>query len=127
MIDAKSLGKINVALLEKEFGELKTDEIIITAERIEHIKQRHPEDYNLFEKYGTCIVQNPDIIIKDCKNKNTVFMIKKLTDTNLNIVAKLSVETNSENLKNSVMTFYRIREKNLIKLEKKNKTIYKTE
>ena len=32
-----------------------------------------------------------------------------------------------KHLKNSIMTFYRIRDKNLIKLINKNKTIYKNE
>lgn len=37
-------------------------------------------------------------------------------------------KTNDEkDYKNSVMTFYRIRDKNLEKLKKKNKTIYKKE
>ena len=67
------------------------------------------------------------IIIKDCKNKLTIFMIKKLPDTNLNVVARLILDEDNENLINSVMTFYRIRTKNLTKLENKNKVLYKCE
>ena len=52
MAEIIQLGKINTTPLEKEFGKLKTDEIIITNERIDHIKKRHPEDFLLFEKYG---------------------------------------------------------------------------
>ncbi len=47
------LGKFDTQPLEIEFGKLKTDELIVTNERIEHIKSRHPEDFNLFEKYST--------------------------------------------------------------------------
>lgn len=121
------LGNINTQPLEKEFGKLHTNEIVITDERIKHIKLRHPLDYSLFEEYGVQTVSNPDIIIKDCKNKGTVFMVKRLKDTNLNVVTRLVLEQDDKNLKNSVMTFYRIRQKNLIKLEKKNKTLYKKE
>lgn len=121
------LGKINTQPLEAEFGKLHTDEIVITNERIEHIKLRHPLDYSLFEEYGAETVNNPDVIIKDCQNKGTVFMVKRLTDTNLNVVARLVIEEDDKKLKNSVMTFYRIRQKNLDKLEKKNKTLYKKE
>lgn len=35
-------GKINIDVLEKEFGRIQTEEIIITNERIDRIKQRHP-------------------------------------------------------------------------------------
>lgn len=127
MIDFIYLGKINVQPLETEFGKLKTDDIIITNERIEHIKIRHAEDYELFEKYGVSTVTEPDIIIKDRKNKATVFMVKKLPDTNINVVTKLVINDNDGDLKNSVMTFYRIRDKNLEKLIKKNKTLDKRE
>lgn len=127
MAEIIQLGKINTTPLEKEFGKLKTDEIIITNERIDHIKKRHPEDFLLFEKYGVQTVENPDTIIKDCKNKGTVFMVKKLPDTNLNVVARLVVDDVNENFKNSVMTFYRIRNRNLEKLANKNKTLYKKE
>lgn len=126
MLEIKILGKINTVVLEEEFGKLNTDEIIITAERINHIRSRHPQDFDLFEKYVSDTVQSPNIIIKDCKNEDTIFMVKKLTDTNLNVIVKLSLKGDN-NYKNSVMTFYRIREKNLKKLEKNNKILYKSE
>lgn len=127
LTEIKKLGDLNTTMLEHEFGKIQTSEIIITNERIDHIKQRHPEDYALFEKYGAESVMNPDCIIKDEKNTGTVFMVKKLNDTNLNVVVRLVLCSNNEKLKNSVMTFYRIREKNLKKLEKKNKVLYKKE
>ena len=52
-------------------------------------------------------------------------MVKKLVNTNLNVIVKLIVDTDEKDYKNSVMTFYRIRDKNLKKLKNKNKTIYK--
>ena len=122
-----SLGQIYSQPLEKEFGKLKTREIIITDERLKHIKLGHPEDYDLFKKYGSDTVKNPDKIITDPKNENTVFMIKRLSDTNLNVITKLILETDDSNYKNSVMTFYRIRNRNLEKLEKKGKILYNKE
>lgn len=127
MVEILSLGNINLSLLEKEFGKLQTSEIIITSERIAHIKERHPTDYELFEQYGTQCVQNPDYIIKDCKNENTVFMIMKLPNMNLNVVSKLALDTDQSGFKNSVMTFYRIRERNLEKLIAKNALLYRKE
>lgn len=127
MIEIQSLGKINIEVLEKEFGKIFTNEIIITNERIRHIKERHPEDYFLFEQYGRESVSSPDLIIKDIKHDGTVFMIKKLPETNLNVVVRVVLEIDDSQLKNSVMTFYRIREKNLKKLIEKNGLLYKKE
>lgn len=72
MSELHNLGKINVQILEQEFGKIQTDEIIVTNERIEHIKERHPEDYALFEIYGEQSVSSPDIIIRDIKHDGTV-------------------------------------------------------
>lgn len=127
MTEIRNLGKINTDVLEKEFGRIQTDEIIITNERIDHIKQRHPEDYALFERYGEESVTCPDLVIKDIKNTGTVFMVKKLPETNLNVVVRVVLEIDDSRLKNSVMTFYRIREKNLRKLIEKNGLLYKKE
>ena len=127
LTEIKKLGYIDSKKLESEFGKLQTTEIVITNERIAHIQQRHPEDYTLFEKYGVDTAIDPDYIIKDEKNKGTVFMIKKLEGTNLNVVVRLVLCDDDSKLKNSIMTFYRIRDKNLKKLEKKNKVLYKKE
>ena len=125
--EIRNIGKINIKLLEKEFGKIQTDEIIVTNERIAHIQERHPQDYELFMKYGTNSIQNPDYVIKDIKHTGTVFMVKRLPDTNLNVVVRVVLDTDKEGLKNSVMTFYRIRERNLKKLIEKNGLLYKKE
>lgn len=91
MVEILSLGNINISVLEKEFGKLQTSEIIVTGERIAHIRERHFIDYNL------------------------------------NVISKLALDTDKSGLKNSVMTFYRIRERNLKKLITKNTLLYKKE
>lgn len=111
----------------KTFGHIQTQEIVITNERIEHIKDRHPKDYALFIQYGVDSVTNPDIVIKDEKHEGTIFMIKRLPDTNLNTIVKIILGKNETKKKNSIMTFYRIRERNLKKLMNKNDVLYKKE
>ena len=54
-------------------------------------------------------------------------MIKHLENTNLNVVVRLALSTDTIGYKNSVMTFYRIRNKNLNRLINKNKVLYKKE
>ena len=127
MAGLRVLGRIDERALKKEFGDLRTEEVIVTEERIKHIQERHSQDVTLFELYGKETVSEPDLIIKDGKNKGTVFMIKYLPDCNINVVVRLVLETEDEGLKNSVMTFYRIRTRNLEKLLKKNKVIYRKE
>lgn len=118
------LGELDPTPLIPIFGALQTNEVVITEERIAHIKERHPEDYILFEQYGREAALSPDILIQDMKNTGTVFAVKKLPDTNLNVVLRLVLDVDNPNFKNSIMTFYRIRERNLKKLMQKNPVLY---
>lgn len=122
-----SLGFLETSYLEEEFGKLQTDEIIVTQERLAHIKERHIEDYPLFDDYASQAVCNPDLVLKDEQNEGTIYAVKRLSGTNLNVVVRLALVTDEDGYKNSVMTFYRIREKNLKKLEIKHKVLYKKE
>lgn len=121
----KKIGTLNCACLRQAFGLLQTDEVIITPERENHIKSRHPEDYALFEKFAKIIITSPDMIIKDEKHIGTIFMIKALENTNLSIIIRVALETDTPGYQNSVMTFYRIRDKNLKKLVQKNRILYR--
>ena len=73
----------------------------------------------------TEIIEKPDYILKDYKNENTAMVIKKVKNTNVNVIVKLAIVEDKIHRKNSIMTMYRIRDKNLKKLMEKNKTIYK--
>lgn len=121
------IGKIDKNIFSGKYGDIQTDEVIITSERIEHIKSHHPADYELFEQYGKQCIVNPDMVISDEKNVGTAFLIKQLPDTNLNVVLRLVLENEDSTLKNSVMTFWRIRNKNVKKLIEKNELLYKKE
>ena len=123
-IEIIHIGHIDASHLTAAFGILQTTEVIITDERIAHIKERHPEDFALFEQYHREVVEAPDFLIQDGKHKGTVFAVKKLPETNLNVVIRLVLDTDDPKLKNSIMTFYRIREKNLKKLLERNALLY---
>lgn len=121
------LGKIDTSVLEPAFGKILTDDVIVTSERIEHIKAHHPQDYELFEMYGKECISNPDVIVQDIDKTGTIFMVKNLSNTNLNVIIRLVLEHEDSKLKNSVMTFWRIRDRNLKKMIEKNSLLYKRE
>ncbi len=123
----QKLGKIDVESFASEFGNIQTNEIIITDERLNHILKQHPQDFEFFQRYIKDIIETPDFIIKDLKHFGTIFMIKKIADTNLNVVVRIALAEDVEGLKNSVMTCYRIRDSNLKKLLKNHRLLYKKE
>ena len=119
------IGKIDLSIIENSFGKLPTNEVVLTDERMQHIKEKHADDFLLLEEYGRDILENPDIILNDEKRENTIFVIKHIIETNMNIIVKLAIPEDDKHPKNSVMTAYRLRDSNLKKLEKKHKILYK--
>lgn len=92
-----------------------------------HIFKNHQNDYKIIMKNIARIIANPDEVIEDNKNKDTLFFIGKLDKNNLNIVIKLNTTNSEEHPSNSIMTAWIIREINLRKVREKNKGIYKME
>ena len=127
MIEFQHIGEINRALLEPTFGPLQTSLVVLTPECKAHILQEHAADFSYLEQHGATIVSSPDIILLDHKNAGTVLLIKQLPDTNLNMVVRLALATDPIGRINSVLTFYRLRNKNLKRLCALQKTLYKSE
>lgn len=62
-IELTVLGNLDPSPLISTFGHLQTTEVVVTDERIAHIKERHPEDYLLFETFvkSSCFIQIPSL------------------------------------------------------------------
>ena len=86
-----------------------TEDVIITDERIQHIKIRHPGDYECFVGYMAETIRNPDYIIKD-KKANTFIVLKEIEDAGqkFRLILRLRIESDPEDYKNSVLSFWRI-------------------
>ena len=69
------VGKIDIEIYNCITKDITTDEVIITDKQIDHIKNRHPNDYELFNKYFEEIVEQPDYIIE--ANKPFIALILK--------------------------------------------------
>ena len=120
------VGKLHIFLLKTEFEKFKNEDVIITQKQIEHIQfGNHSSDFEYCEKYSTEVISNPDMILRDLNHKDTIMTVKKIENTNLNIIIALSIADEKNIYQNSVITAYRIRDKNLRKLEIKHKLIYK--
>lgn len=121
------IGKLDKEKLGKYRNKIKTDDVILTEERIEHIYSNHPKDYKRIIDNIKRVVLNPREILEDNKNIDTIFFIDKLDKSNLNVIVKLNTTNDEKHPQNSIMTAWIIRDSNLKKLRQNNKTIYKSE
>lgn len=99
-----------------------TNEVVLTKKSKEHIINEHPEVAKEIENIPN-IINNPDMILIDNKNKDTVWVVKKI-ENNVKITIKINTIGNIKETgyKNSVIQMQYIRDKEL-KRNIKNKNV----
>ncbi|MCI6653292.1 MAG: hypothetical protein MSH11_07785 [Ruminococcus sp.] len=125
------MGKIDIEKYKCITEDIITDEVIITEERITHIKERHPNDYEKYYNYMTQIVENPEYIVEANKPKSAL-ILKSFTEGEevFKTVLRLHTSTDNQkniNYKNSIITFMRINDKEWERLLRNKKILYKAE
>lgn len=118
------IGQLDKNKLGKYKDKIKTFDVIITNERIEHINKRHPGDYEKYRIYLSNCIKNPDYILEDKENKNTIIILKRIENKRIHIVIKLQTNNRNINKYNSIITYWQIRERSYKSTIKNNKIIY---
>ena len=120
------IGKINKDKFKLIAKDITTKDVILTDKQVEHIKQRHPNDYERYFKYMKEIVENPDYIIRD-SNPNTAFLLKKFIKENKNfqLILRLHTSNDNKNYKNSIITFFKVGNKKYKQYLKNKEIVWK--
>lgn len=129
VINVHSVGKIEIGKYESITSGIRTDEVIITDERIEHIIERRGKEF--YEKYGNefgNIVSDPDYIFKDSK-LNTALACKRFLEDEkyVNVALRIAVSTDKPEYKNSIITAVGESDKRFAQRLRNNSPIYKKE
>lgn len=98
------IGKIDKSKIGLYSEKIKTEMVVLTDERKQHIYQSHPKDYKKIIENIDRIVLNPDEVIQDMKNKDTIFLIGRLERDNLNVIVRLNTNNSKQHPQNSVMS-----------------------
>ena len=123
------VGKINKEIYRCISEDIQTEDVIITEERIQHIKDRHPDDYERYCGFLTEIVAQPDFIV-ETNRSNTALILKEFIGEKgetFKTVLRLVASTDDPAFKNSIITFMRINRKEWTRLLKNKRIIYKRE
>lgn len=124
----QTIGKIDVEKYRCVSENIRTSEVIITDERIGHIRERHPNDYERYAQYITKIVESPDYIL-EANKPNTAFLLKEFVedDERFQLILRLAIEDDNPEYKNSVITFLKVEEKRYKRYLRTKKILYKSE
>ena len=122
------VGKIDIEIYNCITKDITTDEVIITDKQIDHIKNRHPNDYELFNKYFEKIVEQPDYII-EANKPFTALILKEIQIDNkkFKTVVRLATSNDTPSYKNSIITFMKIDDREWNRILKNKKILYKSE
>ena len=120
------IGKINKNIYKCVTEDITTEEVIITDNQINHIKNRHPNDYENFSSYFSDILSDPDFIL-EANKPNTAFILKQITENNLTfqLILRLQTSQDPKGYKNSIITFLKIDIKTWNKYLRNKKILYR--
>lgn len=106
------IGRIDKEKFKLITNDITTDIVVLTNKQIEHIKERHPNDYEQYFRYFKEIVENPDYIIRD-SHPNTAFILKEIIKENkkFQLILRLHTGQDKKDYKNSIITFLKVSEK----------------
>ena len=120
------IGKINKNIYKCVTEDITTEEVIIKDNQINHIKNRHPNDYENFSSYFSDILSDPDFIL-EANKPNTAFILKQITENDLTVQLILRLQTSQDpkGYKNSIITFLKIDIKTWNKYLRNKKILYR--
>ena len=88
------IGKIDIEIYRCVTADIQTSDVIITQQQIEHIQERHPNDYERYFKYVNEILESPDYIL-EANKPNTAFILKHICDNGKNYQLILRLKTST--------------------------------
>lgn len=122
------VGILNLGIYKCVSENIITDEVIITDERIKHIMERHPNDYERYCLFLKDIISEPDYIIETNK-PNSALILKEFDDGKEKFKTIVRLITSCDNIeyKNSIITFMKINSREWDRLIRNKHILYKKE
>lgn len=127
-IEVYIIGKINREIYKCITEDIVTDEVIITDNQIQHIKDRHPEVYDRVLSNIEEAIRIPDYIIRD-KHEYTGLVVKRIKTENwvLQVVLRLCTSEDEQGYKNSVISCWELSERRLQNYLRNKEILYRRE
>lgn len=131
-ISTKAGGDVNyICRLDRSIyscvsEDIVTDEVVLNAERIVHIEDHHPMDFERYGHYIQRMIEQPDYIIETDREK-TAFVLKEfnMDERQFRLILRLHTATDDPDYQNSVITFQYVRKKEYERLIRNKKVLYK--
>lgn len=125
--DVHYIGKLDKDIYKCITDDIATDEVIITEERISHIKDHHPGHFEIIEPFLQTAIDSPDYIFEDAINTGLILKHIAEDDLRIKIVLRIHTSADPEGFKNSIISAWKIGEKRWDNYVNNKKVLYKSE
>lgn len=122
-----TIGRIEIEKYKCIARDIQTDEVVITEERIQHIRKRHPGDYEVIEPFLPEALCAPDYILKDADKTGLLLKHIETEDIRFQMVLRVQTSTDTQGYKNSIISAWRINESRWKNYIRNKKILYRSE
>ena len=106
-----SLGKIDLSIYRCVTPDIVTDEVILTDERISHIRERHPGHFEAVFPFLPFAIQSPDYILEDTPSTGLILKMIETSGLRFQVVLRIRTSPDPEGYKNSILSAWKISER----------------
>ena len=107
--------------------DIPTREVILTTERMEHIKSHHPGHFEQIAPFLKAAVEAPDYILEDAPNTGLILKAVSGNGIRLQMVLRIHTSADSPGFKNSIISAWKISESRWNNYLRNKKILYKSE
>lgn len=107
--------------------DIRTSEVILTDERVLHIKEHHPGDFEDIEPFLEKAIISPDYILKDAPNTGLILKRIEEKEMRFQLVLRLHTSSDPTGRKNSILSAWKISESRWNNYIRNKKILYKLE
>lgn len=104
----KKICDLNMDIYKCITLDIAAEEVIITDERIRHIRRRHPGHFDEIEPFLSAAIEDPDYILEDAPYTGLILKAIEPTDSRMQLVLRLHTSADSPGFKNSVISAWKI-------------------
>lgn len=119
------IGKLDRNKIGSYGQKMITEDVVLTDERVKHIKEHHPLDYERYGKYVKIIIEDPDYVLEDSKNRDTILCMKTIEEQQKNFQVVVRLNTNEKDKQNSILTLWKIKNSTYRQFVRNKKNLWK--
>lgn len=104
----RKICNLDIEIYKCVTPDISVEDVIITTERIQHIKQRHPGHFEEIEPFLQAAIEDPDYILEDTVHTDLVLKAIEGAGPRMQLVLRIHTSADAPGFKNSILSAWKI-------------------